>query len=123
MKRAKQKSSMGKKSVGARITAGLQEFCDAVENDKPLTMRTVELDLQPSDYNSEAVRSTRQLLKMSQPLFAQFLGVDVKTVQAWEQGLREPKPIARRFMDEIQRDPEHWLRRLNDSMVDVANAS
>jgi len=113
---------MAKKSVGERIVAGLREFCEAIENDKPLTVRTVELDLQPSEYDSEAVRETRQLLKMSQPLFAQFLGVDVKTVQAWEQGLREPQPIARRFMDEIRRDPDHWLERLNDSVVDVANA-
>jgi len=108
---------MKRKSAGSKIIAGLREFCEAFEKGEQLTVRTVELKLEPTQYNSRAVRQTRELLKMSQALFAQFLGVDQKTVQAWEQGTRQPMPIACRFMDEIRRDPEHWLERISKSIT------
>ena len=45
-----------------------------------------------------------------------FLGVSVKTVQAWEQGLQTPPKMACRFMDEIRHDPEHWIERLKEAI-------
>jgi DNA-binding transcriptional regulator YiaG len=49
---------------------------------------------------------------MSQAVFARFLGVDANTVRSWEQGQRPPSPIARRFMGEVEVDPEYWRRRI-----------
>ena len=45
-------------------------------------------------------------------MFGQFLGVDVKTVRSWEQGLRVPSGLACRFLEEIQVDLDHWRARL-----------
>jgi putative transcriptional regulator len=109
-----------KGSVGKKIIAGLREFTEAVEGDAPIgekfTCRTVTLDLCPIPYKPEAVKATRRLLMVSQGVFAQFLGVSVRSVRAWEQGQNEPSDMACRFMDEIRRNPDYWRKRLRDSV-------
>lgn len=109
-----------KKSVGKRIIEGLKEFAEALENDEPIaekfTCRKVTLDLLPVNYDPKAVKSTRKLLAASQGVFAQFLGVSVKTVCAWEQGRIAPSDMACRFLDEIGRNPEYWRKRLRESI-------
>jgi putative transcriptional regulator len=107
-------------SVGKKIIEGLREFTEALENDEPLaekfTCRKVTLDLLPVSYSPKAVKATRKLLMVSQGVFAQFLGVSVKTVRAWEQGRTKVGDMACRFMDEIQRSPEYWRKRLRESI-------
>jgi len=108
-----------KDSVGKKIIEGLQEFTEALEGDKRIaekfTCRKISLDLLPVLYNPRSVKATRKLLGVSQGIFAQFLGVSVKTVRAWEQG-KTPGDMACRFMDEIQRNPEYWRNRLRESI-------
>ena len=77
-------------SVASRIVSRLTAFTkaldgNAVVSDK-FTVRTIRLNLQPTSYDPAAVRKTRGLLKLSQPLFAKFLGVAAQTVRAWERG-------------------------------------
>lgn len=76
------------------------------------TCRRMVLDLKPQAYSAEQVKATRKLLRLSQVLFARFLGVSPKTVRSWEQGKSDPKDIACRFMDEIQQNPEYYRERL-----------
>ena len=108
-----------KGSLGERIVKRLSEFANALKNkeviSKRFTCRRIALDLRPSPYDPELVKKTRKLLNVSQILFAQFLGVSVKTVRAWEQGINTPNDMACRFMDEIQRNPAYWLGRLEAS--------
>jgi len=115
-----------KRSVAKNIIEGLREFTEALENDEPIankfTCRKVVLDLLPVPYNPKAVKATRKLLAASQAVFAQFLGVSVKAVRAWEQGINTPSDLACRFMDEIQRNPEYWRKRLRES-IKVKEAS
>ena len=107
--------------AGAEIIGALSEFRDAVKAKTPIdqkfTVRTVELDLQPRPYGAEDVKKTREILSVSQALFAMFLGVDVRTVSSWEQGLKQPSPIACRFMDEIAHSPAHWRKRLRQAIT------
>ncbi|MBI3464059.1 MAG: hypothetical protein HY000_13535 [Planctomycetes bacterium] len=77
----------------------------------------MELKLEPSKYSAEMVRATRQLLQASQAVFARFLGVSVKTVRSWEQGINAPKDVAARFLDEIRRNPDYWRSRIRESIV------
>ncbi|MCA9102876.1 MAG: helix-turn-helix domain-containing protein [Pirellulales bacterium] len=98
------------------LVEGLDGFLGDLKADVDIpakyTCRRVVLDLQPRAYTAEEVKATRALLQISQALFAQFLGVSPKTVHAWERG-NPPSDIACRFMDEIQRDPDYWRRRLS----------
>jgi putative transcriptional regulator len=109
-----------KNSVGGKIIEGLREFTEALESNERIadkfTCRKVSLDLLPVPYDPKTVKATRAILKVSQAVFAQFLGVSVKTVRAWEQGYNAPSDMACRFMDEIQRDPEYWRKRLRESV-------
>ena len=105
---------------GAKIVAALERFRDTIEAGVPIeqryTVRRVKLNLTPQAFGPEEVKRVRATLGVSQPIFGQFLGVDVKTVRSWEQGRRVPSEMARRFLEEIQAAPEHWRRRLNEVM-------
>jgi putative transcriptional regulator len=107
-------------SVESEILEALGEFTDALkkgEVTRLLTCRQVKLDLKPAVYGPELVKKTRRLLKVSQALFARFLGVSPKTVRSWEQGINTPSPMACRFMDEIRRAPDYWIERLRGAVV------
>jgi DNA-binding transcriptional regulator YiaG len=116
------KNSMNRKrSVGSRIIERLEGFKDALKSGHKLsdrfTCRRVRLDLEPMRYGPEEVKHTRELLNASQVLFAKFLGVSASTVWAWEHGTNVPSAMARRFLDEIRRDPQHWIERLKSAVV------
>jgi len=104
-----------KPSAEERIVQGLERFADALESGKDITTRftcrKIVLDLEPTEYTPALVKDARAKLGVSQPLFAQFLGVSVGAVQAWERGEKTPKDIACRFMDEIRNDPAYWRER------------
>ena len=82
-----------------------------------LVCRMVVLDLNPTPYDPQLVKQTRQLLRASQAMFAKFLGVKAKTVQSWEQGTQEPSDMACRFMDEIRCNPAYWLGRFEGALI------
>jgi putative transcriptional regulator len=80
------------------------------------TIRRVKLDLPTRTFGPDEVKGIRALMGVSQPIFGQFLGVDVKTVRSWEQGRRVPSGMAYRFLEEIQVSPKHWKSRLKAVM-------
>ncbi|MCI0638752.1 MAG: hypothetical protein L0Y72_03170 [Gemmataceae bacterium] len=109
-------------SIGATIVQRLRHFADALKKDKvavsqKFTCRTIRLELTPAAYNPALVKSTRNVLKASQSVFAAFLGVSAQTVKAWEQGENKPSEMACRFMDEIRHNPEYWFNRLTQAIV------
>ena len=103
-------------SAGAEILEALEEVRDALDSGEPLerrfTVRSYRFDFTAREYEAVDVRSVRQLLGLSQPLFADFLGVNASTVRSWEQGTRPPSAIARRFMDEVATNPDYWRGRV-----------
>jgi len=107
-------------SIERDLVEGLEGLVADLKGDEPIaekySCRRVMLDLNPHTYNAKAVKATRKLLRVSQALFAQFLGVSVKTVRSWEGG-KTPSDMACRFMDEIQRNPDYWRKRLADSVT------
>ena len=110
-------------SVESEILEALSEFTDALKKGEVaerFTCRQIKLDLKPTPYNPELVKTTRNLLKVSQTLFARFLGISPKTVRSWEQGINTPSPMACRFMDEIRRSPDYWMERLREAVVTEA---
>ena len=110
-----------KRSVASRVGSRLKELAEALQSGARLsdqfTCRKVVLDLPATPYDAKLVKETRRLLGASQAVFAQLLGVSVKTVCAWEQGENTPSDMACRFMDEIRHNPPYWLERLTRSSV------
>jgi putative transcriptional regulator len=107
--------------VGSRIIERLEGFKNALKSGQRIserfTCRKVVLDLDPPAYGPEQVKHTRELLNVSQALFAKFLGISASTVRAWEHGTNVPSAMARRFLEEIRRDPQHWIKRLKSAVV------
>jgi putative transcriptional regulator len=101
---------------GTRIVKALEDFADVLESGVPIeskyTLRTVRVIPKPSPYTPARVRAVRELIGASQEVFAQLLAVSPMTVRSWEQGLRQPSPIARRFLDEIAMSPDHFRGRI-----------
>ena len=93
---------------------GLTEFAEALKAGEDVrekfTARSVAFKLRPTLVSPKAVKRTRLSLGLSQSLFAQLLGVSASTVQAWEQGKRQPDPMACRVLAGIRRDPDYWKK-------------
>jgi len=117
----KEKGTRMKPTVAERIKMRLGEFTRDLESGEVIqdkyTCRRIEMDLQPMPYDCKAVKQTRKMLSASQAVFAMFLGVSVKTVQAWEQGATPVPKMACRFMDEIRHDPTYWIGRLEEAIT------
>jgi putative transcriptional regulator len=102
---------------GAKFVAALERFRDAIEAGAPIeqryTVRRAKLDLTPRTFGPDEIKGIRAMFGVSQPIFGQFPGVDVKTVRSREQGRRTPSGMASRFIEEIQAAPDHWRSRLD----------
>jgi putative transcriptional regulator len=110
---SKQRTARAKTPVQKMID-GLTEFAESLEAGEDVkemfTVRRFALKLQPSAVRPQAVKKARLSLRLSQTLFAQLLGVSASTVQAWEQGKRQPDPMACRVLAGIRRDPGYWKK-------------
>jgi putative transcriptional regulator len=95
------------------VMTGIREVAASLDAGPPLTQRKVRVAVKPRGYRGKDVRALRQTMGASQSVFAQFLGTSPNTVRSWEQDIRKPSPMARRFMDEINREPQRWRRRIN----------
>ena len=58
------------------------------------------------DYEACEIKEIRNGLGMTQAVFALFMGVSKKTVEAWEAGRNIPDGPARRLLAMVQTDPE-----------------
>jgi putative transcriptional regulator len=55
--------------------------------------------------NVPSVASIREKSGLSQPRFAELLGVSVRTLQEWEQGRRAPSGAARTLLSIASKNP------------------
>lgn len=91
-------------SVFDKIKTGLEEAV-AYEQGK-LDARTKKLTIQPvGHYDAKEIRDIRLHTGMTQNVFAEFMGVSVKTVEAWESGKNHPIGSACRLLALTQADP------------------
>lgn len=58
------------------------------------------------------VKALREKLGLSQSDFAALFGFNVRSLQDWEQGRREPEIPIRAYLAVIQREPEAVIRAL-----------
>lgn len=61
--------------------------------------RTITYKIDPvTKYNKDQIREIRMNAQMTQHVFADYLGVSVKTVEAWERGRTHPTGPAYRLI-------------------------
>ena len=69
-------------------------------------LRTTVLPRAPKKRSAREIAELRQRLRFSQALFARYLNVSVKSVQAWEQGKREPEGAALKLLEIADENPK-----------------
>ena len=91
-------------SVFNEIKAGLNE---AIEFEKGnLKANTRTLSVTPiEEFTASEFMDIRTTAGMTQALFAKYLGVSLKTVEAWEAGRNQPSGAACRMLAITKRDP------------------
>ena len=79
----------------------------AIEYEKGnLKAKTTTLTVEPIEtFQPEEIRSIRMKTGLTQVLFAKYMGVSVKTVEAWEAGRNHPEGAACRLLSMTRNDP------------------
>ena len=92
-------------SIFDEIKAGLNE---AIEYEKGnLKAKTRTLSVTPIEaFTASEIKDIRKNAGMTQQLFAKYLGVSLKTVEAWEAGRNQPSGAACRMLAITKRDPQ-----------------
>lgn len=80
-------------NVYESIMAGLAEAWENTKGKKELKKRTVTIT-PVKTYSAEQVKSIRNRIGLSQTAFAGYMGVSLKTVEAWEGGRNTPSGAA-----------------------------
>ena len=82
----------------------------AFERGRVVDLRVTEIPAPPKRMKPEEIRRIRESLKASQAVFASFLCVSTKAVQAWEQGVRRPQSTALRLLEIAKKNPAVLLK-------------
>ncbi len=91
-------------SVFEEIKTGLAQ---AIEYEKGnLKARKTTLTITPVDtFTPGEIKEIRSSTGLTQALFAKYMGVSVKTVEAWEAGKNHPEGTACRLLTLTRMDP------------------
>ena len=93
-------------SVYESIMTGLNEALEDAKSTKKVLKRH-KVTVEPVKvYEADEVKKIRNSTGMSQKIFASYMGVSDKTVEAWEAGTNHPSGAASRLLSMIEQDKE-----------------
>lgn len=87
-----------------RLKTALEQGSSDLQHDSAKTWQVESPEPAPT-LASPRIRELRNSLSMPQAAFAAVLNVSVKTVQAWEQGLRKPDGATLRLLQILSEHP------------------
>ena len=91
-------------SVFEKIKVGLEEAIAYERGELPAKTKTITI--QPiQHFAASEIKKIRAETGMTQAIFAEFMGVSVKTVEAWESGRNHPDGAACRLLSMTKADP------------------
>lgn len=90
------------------LCTGLQEAID-FEKGIGVAKKTTYVISPVKEFNSEEIRQIRNNAGMTQTVFANYMGVSKKTVEAWECGRTHPTGPAYRLLDILHEGKEKSL--------------
>jgi putative transcriptional regulator len=100
------KSPQDRKPLFERLKTGLEEAISHARGGITLKTTALELPEAPPEIDAETLVAIRGQSAMSQAVFARMLNVSPKTVQSWEQGVRQPSHASRRLIQIFSQHPE-----------------
>jgi len=85
------------------LKKGLEEVVAFEKGKKRLRSRLVKAPKPPQEYTARDIKRMRKKAKYTQNIFASVLNVSIKTIQAWESGVRIPSHIAMRLLEVVDK--------------------
>lgn len=96
-------------SVFDKIKTGLEEAIAYEQGG--LEAKTTKMSVVPvARYEADEIKSIRKSTGFTQVIFAQYMGVSVKTVEAWEAGRNHPEGAACRLLALTKKDPQFPIK-------------
>ena len=86
------------------LMASIEEAIEDAKTDKKKLKQRVVTIIPVKEYHSEDVKQIRKNTGLSQKLFASYLGVSIKTVEAGERGINQPSGSASRILHMMEMD-------------------
>ena len=88
------------------LSAALDEaIADAKSGNKILKSETISIEIEPLvDYSADTIKEIRKSTGLTQSLFAKWLGVSTRTVEAWEAGRNKPSGPSSRLLSLLQKN-------------------
>ena len=93
------------KKLFADLKQSLNEAIEHARGERN-DLRTTTLPRPPQKMQGAEIAALRGRLNASQAVFARYLNVSIKTVQAWEQGSGKPSGAALKLLSIASRKPE-----------------
>ncbi len=93
-------------SVYDSIMAGLEEAVEEAKSKDGKLKRRVVTIMPIKTYDAGEIQKIRKKTGLSQKLFASYMGVSVKTVEAWESGANHPSGAASRILNMMEMDSD-----------------
>lgn len=91
----------------ADLTLSLEQALQRARGERH-DLRTTVRAAPPKPMKKQEIIKLRQQLNLSQAVFAGMLNVSVRTVQAWEQGLRKPSDAALKLLTIAKKHPDDY---------------
>ena len=88
------------------LSAALDEaIVDAKSGNKILKSETISIEIEPLvDYSADTIKDIRRRTGLTQSMFAKWLGVSTRTVEAWEAGRNKPSGPSSRLLSLLQKN-------------------
>ena len=100
-------------STFAELAEGLEEAVEHAKGNRPdLRTTTISIPDSPPPMGKDQIAESRTALRCSQAMFAKALNVSKRTVEAWEQGLREPGGASLRLLEIARKHPSVMFARV-----------
>ena len=97
---------MSKKTVFDSILSGLNEALEDAKKETPSLKRHRVTVIPLKEYEANDIKKIRNSTGLSQKYFASYMGVSIKTVEAWEAGTNDPSGSASRLLHMMELDNE-----------------
>lgn len=105
---------MKKTKLGSALIESMEEALQWHEGNVDLASTELSIpDVPPTLSKAEIKKIRQQLLKMSQPVLAKYLGVTDKAVKAWEQGISKPSGSSARLLQMAKSNPKAFIEILS----------
>lgn len=88
------------------IVTGLTEAIEETKTQKKTLPRQTVTIIPVKEYNASEIQTIRKRIGMSQKIFASYIGVSHKTVEAWEAGTNHPSGAASRILNMMEMDTD-----------------